>query len=619
METEVIAQMLLEKVGPERVQEILPLNINPDDTPYGPTVNATFPIPLKGRPMVFNHRTKMAFIDPYPLNIGSNNWATAGELNVGGKPIVANDPHLEATVLPGPWYPCGLITPSLRAVGAGIPGIPGLFVFRNDHIAVGITNAYGDTQDLYLETVDSENPDRYMEGSESLPFEIIEETLTIKDKKAPDDIRRESFKIRLTRRGPVVSNVLPGLVTEKIITLRWSPFETMASKLGFKAFLIAGSVTDVRNALKETSVIALNFVFADIKGNIGWQVSAKLPIRSQTDSTFPFAVKDGSDNWTGWVPYDDMPQNYNPKRGWLGTCNHKTVGKDYPYYYSSHQSPSYRYRRLKELIDRPGKKTAADFWKFQQDTLNLMAKTIAPIMAEALLKHEKTRPMGKVLSEWDFRDDQDQAGPTIFQAVYRHFARLVYSDELGDELSATMLNNWYFWQERLQQMVVENDTAWFDDKKTLAVTESRDDLFYQAALIAAGELSAQLGSRPEKWLWGKVHRIEYLNPIRQKGLGKGWLGGGSHPVGGSCETLRRNIYDFNQPFNVIISDSLRMVADLGDTEKVMAILPGGVAGRTFHPHAKDQIERFIKGEKAYWWFSDAAIGDHAETVLNLTP
>ncbi len=387
----------------------------------------------------------------------------------------------------------------------------------------------------------------------------------------------------------MVSKVLPGLVTDKIVTLRWSPFETMEPQMGLKKMLMARSVDDVRKALADDNLLMLNFVFADTAGNIGWQVSGKLPIRSQKDGTFPQVIKDNSDNWIGWIPYDDMPQSYNPERGWVGTCNHKTVGKDYPYYYSSHQASSYRYRRLKQLMDRSGNKTAANFWEFQRDTLNLMAEAIAPVMAEALSTHEETRTMGQILSEWDFYDDENQAAPTIFQAVYRHFALLVYVDELGDDLTGTMLNNWYFWQERLQRMVLENHSTWFDDQRTTDVKETRDDLLYRAALNAVKDLSGQMGSKPEKWLWGKIHHIEYLNPIRQKGIGKGVLGGGSHPVGGSGETLRRNFYAFKQPFDVIVSDSLRMVADLSDPEKV------------------------------YWWFSDAAIRDHAETTLLLKP
>ena len=393
-----------------------------------------------------------------------------------------------------------MITPAFRVVGVNIPGIPGFVVFRSDHIAIGITNAYGDAQDLYIETPDPDNPDRYMEGDKSLPFEIIEETLTIKDKKAPDGIRKEPIKIRLTRRGPVVSRVLPGLVNDKIITLRWAPFETMGPRIGLKGALTSRSVDDVRKALENMNLLMLNFVFADTAGNIGWQVSGKLPIRSQKDGTFPQVVKDDSDNWIGWIPYDEMPQRYNPGRGWIATCNHHTVDVNYPYYYSSHQASSYWYRRIKQLLERPGKKSVDDHWTYQRDTLNLMAQAIAPAMAQALNAHEDTQNLGSILSQWNFKDDADQVAPTIFQATYRRFAELVFVDDLGEKLAATLLGDWYFWQERLQQMVLENNSPWFDDQGTPSETETRDDLFHQAAVDAAKELADRWGSKPEKWL-----------------------------------------------------------------------------------------------------------------------
>ncbi len=619
LETEIIAQMLLEKVGPERVQDILPLNINPDD-PVDITGSAGItPVIAKNNATVFTGWRQVSDDGAPHIRIGSNNWVIDGRQSVSGKPTLANDPHLEATILPGPWYPCGLITPDFRAVGVIIPGLPGLIVFRSDRIAVGITNAYGDTQDLYVETRDPNDPDRYLEGDLSLPFEVIEETLVIKDKKSPGGVRKEPITIRLTRRGPVVSDVLPGLTTDKLITLRWSPFETMEPGIGIDQLLVARSVAETRDVLSHASLLILNFVFADTAGHIGWQASGRLPIRSQKEGTFPYVVNSAVDNWTGWIPYDEMPQRYDPERGWIATCNHHTVDAEYPYYYSSYQASSYRYRRIKQLLERPGKKSVDDHWAYQQDTQNLMARAIAPAMAEALSAHEDTKKLGAILSQWNFHDDTDKAAPTIFQATYRRFAQLVFTDELGEKLASTMLGSWYFWQERLQQMVLENDSPWFDDQGTTGITETRDDLFHKAAVDAAKELADRWGRNPEKWRWGKVHRIEYLNAIRKKGIGKGMLGGGSYGAAGSCETLHRNIYDFNHPFDVIISDSLRMVADLGDPEKVLAVLPGGVSGRTFHPHARDQIQPFMNGEKMYWWLSDTAIATHTRSTLILQP
>ena len=618
LETEVIAQMLIEKVGLEKAREIFPLNLNPDDPhPKGAPLKTA----LGGySPVTFSPEAGLlSLFEERPLQLGSNNWAAGPGLSPGGKPIVANDPHLDARILPGPWYPCALITPEFRMVGAGIAGIPGFVIGRNEHIAFGVTNSYGDAQDLYVETLDPNSPDRYLEGNRSLPFEVITEKLSIKDSSAPSGKREKEIKIRLTRRGPVVSEVLPGLKTKKPATLRWAPFETMSPSLGLDAILTARNIEDMRQALEKVNFIMLNFVFADQEGNIGWVASGKLPIRSQGDGTVPFAVTDGNDNWVGWIPPGKMPQLFNPGRGWLGTCNHATVGKDYPYYYSSHLSPSYRYRRLGELLDRPGMKSAEDHWRFQRDTVNLMAGKIAPLMIKALGKHPDTKDLAAILSPWNFQDDPDLAAPTIFQAIYREFAFQVFKDELGEDVARAMLRNWYFWQERLQQLILEGKSPWFDDLATKDKIEGVEELFHRAATLIVPNLKASLGDDPAKWLWGKAHTLDFVSPIRREGIGKEFLGGGSHPFAGSGETLHRGIYDFSNPFAATTTASLRMVADLSDDDKVLAVLPGGVSGRLFHPHYKDQIKAFINGEKRYWWFSDKAIQEHMKTTLLLQP
>ncbi len=164
--------------------------------------------------------------------------------------------------------------------------------------------------------------------------------------------------------------------------------------------------------------------------------------------------------------------------------------------------------------------------------------------------------LGQVLAEWDFIDSPVKSAPTVFQAVYREFALLVYSDELGDDLAHSMLNNWYFWQERLQKMVLENNSSWFDNVKT----------------------------------------------ANKKGA-----------------TLYRGLYDFSKPYKVMVSASLRMVADLADPDKILAVLPGGVTGRQFDPHTTDQVQSFMDGNKAYWWFSDKAIKEHTKHTLTLSP
>jgi penicillin amidase len=614
LKTEVILQMLTEALGPERALALRPVNVNPDDTAPAASGPAVKPPTAAGIPW-----EKLLGVTERDasLMLGSNNWAVSGTRSPNGKPVVANDPHLDARLLPGPWYPSALITPGHRIVGAGIPGIPGMVLFRNEHLAVGITNAYADSQDLYVETLDPDNPENYLEDGRSIPFAVIEESLAVKDDEAEGGVRREPLRIRLTRRGPVVSDLLPAFTTRKAVTLRWAPFETMGPEIGLDRVQQARSSREFLAGLEAVNMIMLNFVFADTGGTLGWAVSGRIPIRTGNDGTLPHVVTDGRDNWHGWIPFDEMPQTIGPQRSWLGTCNHKTVPEDYPYYLSSYFAASYRYRRLSQLLagDRP--LTVADHMRFQRDTKNVLAQALAPVMAAALERDSRTRSLGRILSRWDCFDRSDAAAPTIFQAVYREFALSVFQDELGAELAGRMLKVWYFWQERLQAMVLSGESEWFDDVSTPGHVETRDELFVLAGRKVRQALGARLGSDPQKWNWGRVHSLKLVSPIRRQGLGSGVLGGGEHAVAGSGETLCRGIYDFAKPFDVTVSASLRMVADLGDPDKVMAVIPGGIAGRVFHPTTPTRWMPFIEGDAVYWWFSDRAIREHTRRTLVL--
>jgi penicillin amidase len=417
----------------------------------------------------------------------------------------------------------------------------------------------------------------------------------------------------------VISGVWPQLETQKVITVRFAPFESMRPVTGLLDLLRVQSVSDARQALSRVNTFVFNWVLADVDGNIGWQVSGRLPIRSQGDASMPYPVTDGTDNWIGWIPFDDLPHRYNPERGWVGTCNHKTTMSDYPYYYSSHASPSFRYRRLSQLLDSGKQTTVDDHWRFQRDTLNVMAANLVPVMAGVLQNYDDTRQLAKILSDWDFHDDPDQIAPTVFHAVYERMALLVFEDELGEALARTMLATWYFWQERLQEFVLSGASDWFDDVRTPEVRETLEDLLHRAALDAAAAFKTATDLELAQCPWGKVHQHAFVSPVRRQGFGAGLLGGGSHPAPGSGEVLCRGIYDFNEPYRVKTSAALRMVADLADSEKVLAVLPGGVSGRVFNPHTTDQIEAFMSGEKKYWWFSDQAIQAHTRATLQLVP
>lgn len=615
LKTEVLAQMLVEKLGPRKAAEIFPLNLNPDDpADHG----AAHPAPAgAARLGLSRDRLITAWTRDLGPRWGSNAWAMAA--SASGKPIVANDPHLDPRILPGMLYPCAIITKQTRGVGITVAGLPGLVSGRNQYIALGITNSYCDVQDLYVETIDPKDPNRYLEGGRSVPFEIITETMKIKDRHAAGGYRTEQVKIRLTHRGPVVSGLLPGLKTNKVLTLRWAPAESGGASLGIIELMRSRSAAEVMAALRLVSILPFNAVFADVQGNVGFFATGRVPRRIAGDGTVPLVVTSGQDNWQGWIPLDQMPQAFNPSRGWVGSCNHKTVPHDYPYYYSSYFAPTYRYSRLRELLDSPGVKSAADHWRFQRDRLNPLARKIVPIMAKALAGDPATKPLARILAAWDFQDAADTAAPLVFQAVMRRFALEVYRDELGEDLARRMLAVWYFWQQRLERMILDGDSPWFDDVTTPGRREGMAEMWVRAGKHALAELSERLGDDPAAWVWGRVHRLVLVHPLRRKGPGAAWLGGGTHAMGGSGETLYRAWYDFNRSFDVTVAAALRMVVDLGDPEKVLAVLPGGVTGRLFDPHMTDQVEPYMKGTKLYWWFSDRAIAAHAKHTQVLAP
>ncbi len=615
LQAELISQKIIDRVGAVKAAEIRMMTINPDDG-SGTGLDA---VPLPERSVALNLKVDSAWLTPgpKPREIGSNQWVMSGARSVNGAPVLANDPHLDARNLPGIWHPVGLITPEFRAVGAAGPGIPGLGVGRTSHIAFGVTNAYADVIDLFIETVDPQRPGNYLEGEQSFPFEVIEETLRVRARPGSSEFRTVPLKIRLTHRGPVISDHGMSVADGKLISMRWSAPEAMAPDTGQYALFTARSVEEARRAIR-MSTAPYNYVIADTDGNIGHVTAGRVPIRRQGDGSTPLLVRDSADAWAGFISPEQMPGQVNPARGWVGNANHRTVPAGYPYAYSTYFAASWRYRRMMELLDQPKPLGADDHWRFMRDTQNTMAAQIAPVMAQALLAADDTRDLGQLLADWNHADDAGLVAPTVFQAVYREFARQTFVDELGAELSEEMLGSWYYWHERLAQMVRTDSSAWCDDTRTPAV-ETRDDIFRRAARQARSELAEAAGADPGQWQWGRLHTVTFFSPLVP---GKGpanVLGAGTHPKEGSGETLNRATYKFGKPWDATTIASLRFVADLGDPDKVTAVLVGGASGRQFDAHLKDQTPAWLSGEQRYWWFSDAAIENHARSALVLQP
>lgn len=603
-ESELLLSKLINKLGAADAMTLAPINVGPGgklgstDLPHVQAGMAA----LEALPAM--DRLAYDAANEGSCKVGSNNWVVGPKRTKNKAAIMAGDPHLATNQLPTLWYPTAIMTPEYRMVGTTIPGAPGFYTLRTNHIAIGLTNSYIDCQDVYVEILDPKTPGNYLEGTTSMPFDTIMETIRVRDKNEPSGYKDIPCPILLTRRGPVIFK------TDKIaMTLRWSPVETMTPSLSMYDLIRAKSVYDIKKALEKETIQMFNRSFVDTQGNIGWHATGRIPVRAQKTGAYPQTVKNSEDNWIGWIPFDEMPHSYNPPQGWIGNANNRTVGDDYPHYLSSEFASHYRFARMAEILNSAGNTTPEDHWRYQRDSKNTLAEHIAPILAKVLLSYDDTKALGQALSQWDFDDDKEKSAPAIFQIVMIKSAYLTFKDELGEELALAMLKDWYFWQVRFEKMIAGGEAKWFDVKETSAV-ETMRDIVHMAGI----EAIRQYGTHP---IWGDLHQLEIQNSLITEGPLESAADAGKHSMSGSGETLYRAKYHFEDPFNIYYTASMRMVADLSDSDKVLAVLPGGVSGRIADKHYKDQVDAFMTGKKLYWWFSDKMIQEHATSTLTL--
>lgn len=628
-QAELLGQQLVDHLGPERAAQLMPLLRSPDRVNAERPSYLPPPAAAQVKPGLAGAHSLLFSDTPQHGGIGSNNWAVGAERSAAGHAMLANDPHLDNRILPGMFHPIGLFAPGIQAVGATLPGLPGLLLGRTEHVAFGVTNAYGDVQDIYLETLDPADPERYLQGGESLPFERSEQVIEIKDNALPGGVREYPLTVRYTRRGPVISDHQgldqsldygrgPG--SSQVLVLRTTAWEKHAPQLGIEGLLNAADAQAFDARVQDIDLMMFNFVFADDQGNIGHRASGALPVREGADGSLPRQVPvDGGDDWVGWIPKGSMPGSFNPTRGWVGTANHDTRPADFPWYYTSYVAPDYRYRRMGQVLNQATDMTVASHWALMADNRNLQSDTLLPPILDALAGRREHADLYNLLASWDGVDRADSPAPLIYQALYREIAQGTFGDDLGPTLAGTMLSSWYFWQQRFEALLAAPNGDWFDDIGTPGQRETLADVIRTATPRVRASLEALYGPDANVWRWGRAHTLSFVSPLRPTGLGSGLAGSFQRERSGSGETLNRGIYAFQQPFAVNFFASLKLVVDFADPDKVEAVLAGGVVERHFQPHQSDQARLWADGERRAWWFDPEQVRAHARSKTLLVP
>ena len=538
---------------------------------------------------------RLARFAPDNEGLGSNNWVVSGERSASGKPLLANDPHL-ALSAPPVWYFAQMSAPGVSVIGATLPGVPGVILGRNERIAWGFTNTGPDVQDLYIEKLEAAGG--YLAPEGPRPFQEIEETINVKG------AQPEKLRVRISRHGPVISDVLRAARDETprghVIAFAWTALaeddRTVQVALKFaRAREWDGFLAGARDLVAPQQ----NIVYADIEGNIGFVAAGRVPLRKVANDLKGYAPAPGwlaKYDWDGYIPFEQLPRSFNPASGAVVTANHRITPPGYPYFISSTWEPPYRADRIQQLLDATRKHDVPSFARIQADVTSLAMRELLPKLLATRPRSEEARKALELLRKWDGAMAPERAEPLIAWAWWRELARAIYADELGDAFRQNWLARAVFMSN-----VLSGDPGlarWCDDVRTPAVETCEEQL--SLSLDAALEdLGRRYGADPSRWRWGEAHvaRHEHRPFGRQPLLAK--LFDIRVPSPGDAYTVnvgRSNFNDDAEPFANRHAASLRAIYDLSDLEKSLYIHSGGQSGNVLSDHYRAFTEAWAKNE-----------------------
>ena len=565
-------------------------------------------------------------------DLGSNAWVVSGRLTTTGRPLLANDPHLGLQV-PSTWYQMGL---HCRTTGADCPfdvagftfaGLPGVVIGHNARVAWGFTNLAPDVTDFYLERVVGNQVER---DGQTEPLTTRADTIRVR---GGADV---PLTVRSTRHGPIVSDVLEPVReagreplgddqegTTYDVALAWTALTPSRTADAIFALDQAGGWQQFRAAAALFDVPAQNLVYADVDGNIGYQAPGRIPVRGASDGRRPVPGWDSRYDWTGYVPFGQLPSMQNPPEGFVVTANQAVTAADKPFL-TTDWAYGYRSQRIRNLLQqalRRGKVGPADMTRIQLDTRNEMAPTLVPLLLRTDLRRDPfTREAQQLLRGWDFTQPPDSAAAAYYNAVWRNLLRIGFDDELGEGLAAQGGERWF---EVVSQLLPRRSDAWWDDKATPGAVENRDEIVRRAMVAARIELTRALGKDVARWQWGRLHRLQLRSPV---------LGGdavpnpvrslfnlGPYEVGGGSGAVDALAWDAGLGYNVTAGPSIRMVVDVGDFDRSTWVNLTGASGHPYDSHYDDQLGAWKDGRSYPWPFTEGAVKQAADDEQRLVP
>lgn len=542
--------------------------------------------------------------------LGSNNWVVSGEHTATGLPMLANDPHL-GIQMPAIWYEAGLHAPGWDITGFTFAGVPGVVIGHNDRIAWGVTNVGPDVQDLYIEKINPNNPRQYEFEGEWVDMEVIEEVISVN---GGDDV---TLEVLVTRHGPLVTNVTAtvsdlaeGLKDQ--LALRWTAAEP--SRL-LQAVLMLNQAQDFdafHEALRYWDVPAQNVVYADIDGNIGYQMPGLVPVRAAGDGLEPVPGWTGEYEWDDWIPYEELPALYNPDSGFIVTANNAVVDEDYPNFIARDWADGDRAFRITEMLQEAierGDVTLEDLALIQFDSKSMLAATYIPLFAGLSSSDPQVQAAIERLRGWDLQERRDSVPAALFEIFYMQLAENVLADDVGEEHYAILSKDAFFYD-----LAEQPDASWWDDQSTSG-SESREEILLASIADAVAYLNENVGSNMDDWTWGALHTATFVSdPLGQVDITAWLVNRGPFPTDGGTDLVNASSWRWSDPAVVRGHPSMRMLVDMSNFDASRTIIPTGQSGHPFHEHYDDMIELWLNGEYHPMLFDrttvEAAAADH---------
>jgi penicillin amidase len=553
------------------------------------------------------------------LTPGSNNWVLGGTRTQSGKPILANDIHLQHQ-LPNLWYVAHLECKGCTArdgqpgnmedmnvAGATLPGVPWVIVGHNDRIAWGFTNLNPTVTDLYVETFNQAGQYHTSQGW-ATPTKRLE-TIHVKGK--PD----VTVKITTTRHGPIIRDLIEG--ETRPLALRWTLYDTASTDVPFFDLDQARNWTEFRAALSRFAGPSQNVVYADVDGNIGYQATGLIPIRAREKNgpspdavLSPFPGDDDSHEWTGYIPFDELPSVYDPHSALLATANGRIVARSYPYTLAYAWGAPYRTERIYKLLNSGGKFRVAQMLTIQMDVDSEFDRFCAERFAYAVDREQnasqRARQAASIMRKWDGQVTADSVAPALIAAARDHLERMILEPRLGADWQAY---HWPMESVALEAMLLHRPPQWLPPK-----FHSWEDLLAAAVEAAVHDAPGKLSD----WKWGQETALNLQHPVLREvpmlsriPLLRRWIGPGRYAQSGNRFTVLQVGPNFGP--------SLRMTVDLSDLDHSTLNLVNGQSGNPLSRHFDDQWKAWRTGTSFPLPFSDDAVNRSKAHELRLMP